>query len=304
MKVALAQIDSEHGNVQGNLAKHLNYIQRAIAANADLIVFPELSLTGDKIGPVVDDVALSPESELLQQIAEASHEIDVVVGLIERSATNLYNRYNSAFYFSDAALVHRHRKLFLVNYAVFDEGKHYVPGNNLQAFETRLGRVCVLICNDVWHAAAPYIAALDSASMLIVPANSAHDTLEGHLDIRATWEHMNRAYSATMGFYTLFVNRVGTRQSIYGDFPYWGGAEIIGPRGETVAKAPYDEEALIFGEVDADYVAHQRYNAPILRDTRLWIFRQEISRLAVQRAEDVKLDDETAPFDAEIKPAS
>jgi predicted amidohydrolase len=296
MKIALAQIDSAPGDLQANLDKHLDFIRQAIQQKAELIVFPELSLTGEKIGPHVTDVSLSVESEELLAISEASHEIDIVIGLAEKSEVNLYNRFNAAFYLSQKTLVHRHRKLFLVNYSVFDEGKHYVPGNNLQAFDTDTGRMCMLVCNDAWHAAAPYIAALDGAEIMIVPANSARDTLEDDLNIPQTWEHMNRAYSAMTGMYTVFVNRVGVRKSLYGDFPYWGGSEIISPRGEVVVKAPYDDEALVFGEVEVGLVAQQRYKAPILRDARLFIIEQEIDRLAAKRAGEIMLEDESVPL--------
>jgi predicted amidohydrolase len=296
VKVACGQIDCVEGDVDTNLAHHLDFIRQAEAEGADLIVFPELSLTGSKIGPDVPDVSLSLESEALEQICEASHRIDIVVGLVERSESNLYNRYNSAFYFSKCRLVHRHRKLFLVNYAVFEEGKHYVPGNNLQAFDCDHGRLCLLVCNDVWHSPTPYIAALDGAEMLIVPTNSARGTLEENLDIAGTWEAMNRAYAAMMGFYYVFVNRVGTRQSVDGAFPYWGGSEILGPDGESIVKAPYDEEALIVGEVDIDRVAAQRFNAPIIRDARLWLIQQEIDRLAVKRSEEVRLPGRRIPL--------
>ena len=251
-----------------------------------LLFFPELSLTGDKIGPDVPDTSLLPDGDVLKTIAEASRKIDIVVGLDERGTVNLYNRYNSAFYYAGGELVYRHRKLFLVNYSVFDEGKHYVPGNNLQAFNSRLGRVSMLVCNDVWHAASPYIAALDGAEMMIVPTNSARGTLDDYLDLPETWEHMNRAYSAMMGFYTIFVNRVGIRDSVYGKHTYWGGSEIIGPNGKAIVKAPYDNEALVIGEVDIGRIAEQRYQAPILRDARLWIYRQEINRLAAQRTDE------------------
>lgn len=283
MKIALAQIDSLQGDIETNLQKHLDATKQAAQDGASLVVFPELSLTGDKIGPDVPDVSLTADSDAILQLAEASRGIDIVVGLIERSEISLYNRYNSAFYFSGGKLVYRHRKLFLVNYGVFDEAKHYVPGNNLQAFNTRFGRLSMLICNDVWHAMSPYIAALDGAEMMIVPANSARGTLDDHLDIPATWENMNRAYSGMMGFYTIFVNRVGSRESLYGTHTYWGGSEIIGPDGKAVVKACYDEEALEIGDVDLTRIAVQRYNAPIIRDARLWLFRQEINRLAAQR---------------------
>lgn len=290
MKVALAQIDATPGDLDGNLEKHLENIQAAITEHAELIVFPELSLAGDMIGPDAPDVSLPGDDNRLGQLLEQSQKIDIVFGLVERGRRSLYNRYNAAFYFSRGTLIYRHRKLFLVNYAVFEEAKHYVPGNNLQAFDTRLGRSAMLICNDAWHAASPYVAALDGAELLIVPADSARGTLAGHMDIQSAWEHMNRAYSAMMGFYTIFVNRVGMRVDKHGEFRYWGGSEIIDPQGEEVVKAPYDEEALVFGEIETERVAQQRFKAPFLRDARLWIFRQEINRLAAKRTEQLNGD--------------
>jgi predicted amidohydrolase len=291
MKVALAQIESTFGDVQANLERHIDYIQRSIQEGADLIVFPELSLSGETLGPDVEDVSLAPDSAELNEIGKLSQEIDIVVGINERSETSLYNRYNAAFYFSKDTLVHRHRKLFLVNYAVFEEAKHYAPGNNLQAFDTELGRVCMLVCNDIWHSPSPYIAALDGAEIMIVLANSARGTLKDRLNIPATWEHMNRANSAMLGFYTIFVNRVGLRRDMYGEYPYWGGSEVIDAQGEIVVKAPYYEEALIFAEIDITEVSLQRYRAPLVRDARLWLYQQEIDRLAVKRSEAVRLPD-------------
>jgi predicted amidohydrolase len=298
MKIGLAQIDTIPGEIERNLQLHLDCIEEAVAQQADLVVFPELSLTGDAIGPVVPDISLLPTSDELAAVRQASQSVDVVVGLMERSETSLYNRYNSAFYFSKGELVHRHRKLFLVNYAVFDEAKHFVPGNNLQAFDIDAGRACMLVCNDVWHAAAPYIAALDGAEMLIVPANSARGTLDEHLNIPQTWENMTRAYSGTMGLYTVFVNRSGTSESLYGAYPYWGGSEIISPRGEVIVKAPYNQDALVFGEVDLSFVAEQRYHAPILRDARLWIIAQEMRRLSAKRTGEIMLEEESITHDA------
>lgn len=286
MRVALAQLVSMVGDLDANLNQHMEWIEKAIADGADLIVFPELSLTGDRIGPDIPDVSLSRDADELEKIADASRKIDIVVGLAERGVKNLYNRYNSAFYFSEGSLLYRHRKLFLVNYSVFEEGKHYVPGNNLQAFDTGHGRACLLVCNDIWHAACPYIGALDGAEWMIVPSASARGTLQDNLNIPQTWEHMIHAYSGMMGFYTIFVNRAGLRSDPEGENTYWGGSAIIDPRGETVVQAPYDKEALVFGEVDLELVAQQRFKAPLLRDARLWILRQEINRLASERTDE------------------
>jgi predicted amidohydrolase len=297
VKIALGQINIEQGNVAANLEKHLAFVQQAIDNKADLIVFPELSLTGDMIGPMVPDLGIAVADGTIQQLIDASSQIDIVVGLVEKSETNLYNRYNAALYLSEGLLLQRHRKLFLVNYAVFEEAKHYVPGNNQQAFITRFGNTSMLICNDVWHAASPYIAALDGAEIMLVPANSANGVLEDRLNVSRTWENMNRTYSATMGFYTVFVNCVGLKPSAYGEFKYWGGSEIIAPNGDTVVKAPYDDEALVFGDIDISEVAEQRYRVPIIRDTRIWLLEQEFDRLADQRSSEIMIEDATETLD-------
>lgn len=302
MKVALGQIAPIEGDVEANVARHIDFVKQAITDEADLIVFPELSLTGEKLGSFQADYSLTLESDVLQELCTLSNEIDIVLGLIEQSESNLYNRYNAAFYFSDCSLIHRHRKLFLVTYGVFEEGRHYVPGNNLQAFDTRLGRACMLLCNDIWHAPGPYIAALDGAEMLIVPANSARGTLQHRLDLPVAWDHLIRSYSAMMGFYTIFVNRVGMRRDSTGEYPYWGGSAIIGPDGEAVATAPYDEEALVIGEVLMERVAEQRYAAPIIRDARLWLFQQEFDRLAAKRSEAVRLPGPQVPVPLDGQP--
>ncbi len=278
MRIALGQIDSRSDDFTGTLDKHIRFIDQAVRERADLIVFPELSLSGDQTG--AESLAIT--SGALVRIAELSCQIDVVVGLQEVGGSETVGRYNSAFYYSQGRLVHRHRKLFLLDYAVWKEGRHLTPGDELRAFDTRLGRQCMLICNDVWHAPAPYLAALDGASLLIVPANSAQGTLAKSLDIAQTWQHMNRAYAAMMGFYIIFVNRVGVLRADAGSFGYWGGSEIIGPDGREVLKAPYDDEALVIGEIDLAAVEAHRRKAPLIRDARLSLLQQEIRRLAAQ----------------------
>jgi predicted amidohydrolase len=279
MKIALGQIDSLDYDLTANLTRHLNMIAEAEQAKADLIVFPELSLSGDELGGDLRAVSLTVDDDALRPLVEASRTIDIVVGLLEREDQTYYN---AAFYYAGGELRHRHRKAFLVDYAVFQEGKYCTPGDDLRAFDMNWGRAGLLVCNDVWHSAVPYLMALEGVVLLLIPANSAHTTLGDSLDIRATWEHMNRAYSGMMGCYTVFVNRAGILDNEDGDFPYWGGSEIIGPRGEVVVKAPYEAEALVYGEVDLHAVAAQHANAPILRDARPAFLRDITARIAAE----------------------
>lgn len=294
MKVGLAQIDPRPGGLEANLQMHREYILEAIGSKSDLIVFPELSLMGDAPDLSFPDGSLSMESDVLRELSELSDQIDIVVGLIERGR-DPSERFNAAFYLSAGRLVHRHRKLFLVTYAVFAEGDRFSPGDDLRTFNTAFNRTCMLVCNDAWHLAMPYFAAMDGAQTLIVPSNSARGTLEEALKLDQTWEHLNRTISAMLGCYTIFVNRVGTLIDAQGEFPYWGGSEIIAPDGTTVVKAPYDEPALVFGEIDPAHVAEQRRKAPVIREARLGLVQQELDRLAGQNESADPLEAEGVP---------
>lgn len=297
MRIALGQIQCRPQNIAANLEAHITFIEQAITQDADLIVFPELSLTGDMVGNLLPDSSVSPEMDALTHIAALSHDIDIVIGLAEPNNAHDFKRYNAAFYFAGGMLIQRHRKLFLVNYSVFEEERYYIPGNALQTFDTRHGRTSMLICNDVWHAPAPYVAAMDGAELLLVPSNSARGILQDKLYLARTWETMNRNYSATMGFFTVFVNCVGVRESVHSAYRYWGGSEIIAPTGDVVVKAPYDDEALVIGEIHLADVARQRFEVPILRDARVGFIAQEFNRLAAERLSQPLLEDTNDNFE-------
>src|SRR5262245_27452285 len=119
--VALAQIAPKLGHVRANLTRHLEIIDRARAAGADLVVFPELSLTGYDLQDLVPEVAVSRDAEVLTRLAQASRDIDLVVGFVEEDPQHRF--YNAAAYLSAGAVVHVHRKLHLPTYGLFQEGR-------------------------------------------------------------------------------------------------------------------------------------------------------------------------------------
>lgn len=279
LRVALAQIDPGRDGLAATLPKHLSFVERAINAGASLVVFPELSLTGDDPSPGAPGGSLSADDAALRPFLALSRNIDIVVGLKECDPTTRLC-YNTAFYYAHGRLVHRQRKLFLLDYGVWNEGRYLEPGAELDTVVSRSGRLALLICNDLWHPPAPYLAALQGAELLIVPANSARGALADSLDIVATWEQMNRAYAAILGYYLVFVNRAGVMAQLGGAYHYWGGSQIVAPDGRLVVKAPYDDEALVFGELDVAAVAEQRRRAPLVRDSRPGFFAEAFARLA------------------------
>src|ERR671917_2554589 len=244
MLVALAQIDCVLGDTEENLRKAKEVVAEAKDRGADLTVFPELSLSGYALEELDDDVAIEAESETISSLAEAAGEMAVVVGFCEEGQR--FQNFNSAAYLEGGGLRHLHRKLYLPNYRIYEERKHYNPGQSMRAFDTRFGRMAMLICNDAWQPFLPFIAVQDGAQVLIIPADSGSYPYPELLDTKEYWRDITRFYARMLESYVIFVNRVGEEENLV----FWGYSPIVDPWGRVVAEGPEREEALIALDID------------------------------------------------------
>jgi len=275
IKIALAQLAPKLGDVKANLELHLETIGKAQSQGADLVVFPELSLTGYLLKDMVSEAALRRNSPAMQKILKASENIAVIFGLAEEDPAYVY--YNSACFADGGKIVYMHRKVFLPTYGMFDEGRFFGAGTRLAAFNTRFGRFGLLICEEAWHSFCPYLLMLDGA---ILVANIANGTARGleeksRMGSSAIWEKMNRFYSDLHGFFWIFVNRVGFEDGV----GFWGGSEIIDPAGQLEVKLPYFEEDLRTTEISMGKVRRARLKTPLLRDEKLDFAINELLRI-------------------------
>lgn len=193
MRVALAQISPVLGDVDANFQIAWEVIRDARTQGADLVVFPELSLTGYSLGQVSEEVSIEVGDERIQALVEEAGDISVVLGFHEDGSG--VRTYNSAAYFEEGRLVHLHRKLYLPTYGIFEERKHFSPGQNMRAFATKFGRMATLICNDAWQPTLGFLAVQDSARVLLVPTNSADSRFPGDLDTTEYWHDITRFYA-------------------------------------------------------------------------------------------------------------
>jgi predicted amidohydrolase len=275
VRVALAQIDCVLGDTDNNLRKAIQKVAEAKSRGADLIVFPELSLSGYALEELDDDVAIEAQGETISSLAEAAGEMAVVVGFCEEGQR--FQNYNSAAYLEGGALRHLHRKLYLPNYKIYEERKHYNPGQSMRAFDTRLGRMAMLICNDAWQTFLPFIAVQDGAQVLIIPADSgSYPSYPELLDTRSYWRGITRFYARMLESYVIFVNRVGRQDNL----DFWGYSHVVDPWGMVVAEAPLHEEALITADIDLSNVRRRRREVPLVKEARLALLAREVNRLA------------------------
>jgi predicted amidohydrolase len=278
LTLALAQINTRLGDVEANLEKHLVYVQEARAAGADLLVFPELSLTGYVLQDLASSVALQPDDNdpIFRRLLQASQAIDLVVGFVEEDARHRF--YIAAAYLSRGQLVHVHHKVYLPTYGLFDEGRFFAWGDSIRAFDTRFGRLGILICEDFWHASPPYLLWLDGADLLIFMSASPGRGLgvEAQLESARWVEHINRAYASLFTTFVAHANRVGYEDGLN----FWGGSTLFDPNGELLAQGPYQQEALTVADVDLNQLHRTRARLPLLRDERTALVQRELRRIA------------------------
>jgi NAD+ synthase (glutamine-hydrolysing) len=275
--IAMAQIETRLGDVAANLELHLEMIEDAKSQGAALIVFPELSLTGYVLQDLTPTVARqpTPEDPTFQPLLKASKDIDIIVGFVE--ADRRHRFYIAAAYLSRGGVLHVHRKVYLPTYGLFDEGRFFAWGNQVRAFDSPLGRVGILICEDFWHASPPYILWLDGAEiMFLISASPGRGVSEDERLESARWvERINQAYASLFTTYMIHTNRVGFEDGLH----FWGGATAFDPDGRMLVRGPYHEQALTLVELDLDQLRRTRTRLPLLRDERTALIQRELDRI-------------------------
>lgn len=262
LRIGLAQIDCRLGEVERNAIRHLEWIARARDAGVDLLVFPELSLTGYRLLHLTPRVALRPESSLLQTLAEAADPMPVLLGFVEEGETGVHN---STVLFAGGKPVHFHRKLYLPTYGLFQEARFFAAGRRLEPAVLPWGKAGVLICEDLWHPELARRLAVAGVKLLIVPSAGPGRIGAGALpESHEGWEIVTRATALLNACWVVYCNRVGWEEGSF----YSGGSHIVRPGGEIVGRAPVLDEHLLVAELDLREADRLRGRLPLLDDER------------------------------------
>ncbi len=297
LRIALAQIAPRLGLLDENLERHHGLIAEARTKGADLVVFPELGLTGYLLQDLNADVAMRLDDPRLARLAADTRGLSAVVSFVEESAD--HRLFIAAALIEDGAIRHVHRKVFLPTYGLFDERRFFAAGSVLRAVPSRLGAgVGLAVCEDFWHLSVPALLALDGAQILInVSSSPGRDVAainEVGLGTATSWRTLMRAYAQLTTTLVVFVNRVGVEESI----TFWGGSEVIGPDGAVVFAAPLHDEGLYVADVDVSELRRQRIGLPLLRDERPEVVLRQLERIVRERAGEAI--DSTAEPGAEV----
>lgn len=263
LTIGLAQIDCRLGDVAGNVERHLHWIAQARERGVDLLVFPELSLTGYRLLHLTSRVALPPSAPELRRLAEAAGPMAVVVGFVEQSDRGLLH--NTCALIAAGSPLLLFRKLYLPTYGLYQEERFFRAGRRLELANLRWGRIGLLICEDLWHPELARRLADAGARLLIV--TSAGPGRVGASELPAnheSWEMLTRVTSLLNTCWVVYCNRVGWEEGSF----YAGASHVVRPGGELVERAPVLEEHLLVAEIDLREVDRLRWRLPLLADER------------------------------------
>jgi len=233
MRVTLAQTSPKLN--KNNLGEIVNIIKN-VKASSDLIVFPELSLSGYMLQDKLIEDAWRLEE--LTELKDLSKDIDIVVGGALKEGSSFRN---AALYFHDGKFISRHNKVHLPNYGMFEEARYFEAGDLFESFLVDEKRVSMVVCEDLWHKDVHHDLIEQNPDLLIaLVASPARGFSDDGLEIEDKWLDIIKTVAQECSATLIFVNRVGFEDGL----GFWGGSCIVDFKGEVMHLLPHYEAVI------------------------------------------------------------
>ena len=263
IKIALAQMCCKREDKKENTRRIEEITIKAKKQAADLVIFPELSLTGYVVRDQLYELAETipgPSTKRIEDVAE-KNGVHIVFGMPELSQKTQATIFNTAVLVGPQGFIGKYRKMYLPTHSIFEEKRYFRPGYRAAAFDTAIGNIGLSICYDLYFPEVYRLIRLKGAQLLVcISASPA---------VRRTYfEILTLARAVENSAFLAYVNLVGVEDGLQ----FWGGSRLIGPNGKILLKAKYDEEQLVTGEIDYGDIKPIETFIPTLKDLRPELF--------------------------------
>ncbi len=264
----LAQTGPKLCDKQHNLKVIALQAGNARRRNVDILIFPELQLTGYTMKDEVYNQAEPIPGPSLKKVEKLAreHGVHIIFGMPEESEVKGV-LHNTAVLIGPRGLVGKYRKIHLPTHTVFEERRYYRPGRDAPVFETSLGTIGLTICYDLYFPELTRLLALQGAQLII--AISASPSLR-----RTFFESFCLSRAMENAVYLAYVNRVGVEDGLQ----FWGGSRVVSPGGSILAQCKYDEEEFRLCKVDLDEVSRSRAFIPTIKDLEPTLFDKLLAK--------------------------
>ncbi len=261
--VALAQIECKPGDKAGNLKKIEQAAVRAQKQGAELLILPELSLTGyvvrDQIYELAEEIP-GPSVKRIEAFAKKAG-LHIIFGMPELSKNTQATLHNTAVLVSPKGLIGKYRKMYLPTHSIFEEKRYFRPGYQPAVFDTDLGKIGLIVCYDIYFPEVVRLTRLEGAQLIVcISASPA---------VRRTFfEVLTTARAIENTAFLAFVNLAGIEDGLQ----FWGGSRLLGPNGRVLVQAKHDEADFVTAKIDYSDIRSIEAFVPVLKDLRPELF--------------------------------
>ena len=263
---------------KANLKKTLSLVEQAARKGAQIICTQELFRSQyfcqaeDHAYFDLAEPIPGPSTAAFQKLAK-KHGVVIVASLFEKRASGLYHN-TAVIIDADGSLLGIYRKMHIPDDPLFYEKFYFTPGDTgFRAWDTKFGKIGVLICWDQWYPEGARLTAMQGAEILFYPtAIGWHpkEKAEYGVNQHGAWETIQRSHAVANGCYVAAINRIGREQPIGGDgLEFWGQSFVAGTSGQIIAKASVDQEEVMIVPIELGKVDVTRTHWPFLRDRRI-----------------------------------
>ncbi len=268
LTLSIAQMSPAFLDVRENLGKILGFMEKAVLDGSDLLLLPEMGLTGYGIGDNIKDPGerslLKGETRrALGGIRKASRQLGLDV-LASYPFFSGERTFIAAEYIGSGKRTALHRKINLCNYAHYTEHLHYEEGNSPTVVTTEGGTFGILICEDLWHAMNGIVETLLGAEILLVPSAPCVMDISGGESCLGRWHLITRSTAFLQTTYVVMGALAGTE----GNNHFLGGSHVVSPEGEIMRQLPLFEEAVAQVRLEGGFLEEVRKKRPLLRNER------------------------------------
>ncbi len=265
IKLALAQFSCKREDKKANLQKIEELTLKAKQQGVDLVIFPEMSLTGYVVKDQIYEVAETIPGPSVQKIEALAKKtgMHIIFGMPEVSEKTQATIYNTAVLVGPKGFIGKYHKMYLPTHSVFEEKRYFRPGYEPAAFDTELGKIGLTICYDVFFPEVFRLTRLAGAQ-LIVCISASPAVRRGYFEV------LTAARAIENTAFLAYVNLTGVEDGLQ----FWGGSRLVSPTGDVLAKAKYDEEDFVICQVDYHDLRTAETFIPTLRDLRPELFEQ------------------------------
>ena len=265
INVAIAQTSCKVADKKTNIERMKKGIKQAKEKAANIVIFPELSLTGYVCKDLTYELAEpvpGPSTRLIEKEA-SRNDIHIIFGMLERSTKAGAVLYNTAVLIGPDGFIGKYQKAHLPTHSVFEEKRYFRPGYAAPIFKTEIGNLGMIICYDIYFPEITRLLRLQGAQL--IACISASPSVR-----RGFFEVLTAARAMENTVFLAFANLAGIEDGLQ----FWGGSRIIAPSGSIIRQAKYDEEDLIMAKIDYSDLERVEVFVPALRDLRPEFFNK------------------------------